>query len=207
MQWISNAREMRELDRSAIGERGIPSTRLMEAAARAVAEEAAALAGENRRAAVFCGSGNNGGDGVAAARFLLERGVPVRCFLVGGRDKLTADTAEMERRLGAAGGELEAFDPADPEQTAWAMGAGVLVDALFGIGLTRPVTGAFRTAIERMNASPAPPLWATCPRRITPRRRRRSPSPSRRPSRATIWEREAPSAAGCPWSPSVSRRT
>ena len=61
MQWISNAREMRELDRSAIGERGIPSTRLMEAAARAVAEEAAALAGENRRAAVFCGSGNNGG--------------------------------------------------------------------------------------------------------------------------------------------------
>ena len=104
MQWISNAREMRELDRSAIGERGIPSTRLMEAAARAVAEEAAALAGENRRAAVFCGSGNNGGDGVAAARFLLERGVPVRCFLVGGRDKLTADTAEMERRLGAAGG-------------------------------------------------------------------------------------------------------
>lgn len=122
MQWISNAREMRELDRSAIGERGIPSTRLMEAAARAVAEEAAALADENRRAAVFCGNGNNGGDGVAAARFLLERGVSVRCFLVGGRDKLTADTAEMERRLGAAGGVLEAFDPADPEQTAWARG-------------------------------------------------------------------------------------
>ena len=163
MQWISNAREMRELDRSAIGERGIPSTRLMEAAARAVAEEAAALADENRRAAVFCGSGNNGGDGVAAARFLLERGVSVRCFLVGGRDKLTADTAEMERRLGAAGGVLEAFDPADPEQTAWAMGAGVLVDALFGIGLTRPVTGAFRTAIERMNASPAPTLAVDLP--------------------------------------------
>ena len=165
MQWISNAREMRELDRSAIGERGIPSTRLMEAAARAVAEEAAALADENRRAAVFCGSGNNGGDGVAAARFLLERGVSVRCFLVGGRDKLTTDTAEMERRLGAAGGVLEAFDPADPEQTAWARGAGVLVDALFGIGLTRPVTGAFRAAIEWMNASPAPTLAVDLPRK------------------------------------------
>ncbi len=69
----------------------------------------------------------------------------------------------MERRLGAAGGVLEAFDPADPEQTAWARGAGVLVDALFGIGLTRPVTGAFRAAIEWMNASPAPTLAVDLP--------------------------------------------
>ncbi|WP_423753542.1 NAD(P)H-hydrate epimerase [Alistipes indistinctus] len=90
------------------------------AAARAVAEEAAALAGENRRAAVFCGSGHT------VARFLLERGVSVRCFLVGGRDKLTADTAEMERRLGAAGGVLEAFDPADPVKYDYALfGAGM----------------------------------------------------------------------------------
>ena len=163
MQWISSAGEMRELDRSAIGERGIPSTQLMEAAARAVAEEAAALAGENRSAAVFCGSGNNGGDGVAAARFLRERGVSVRCFLVGRRDKLTDDTAEMERRLCAAGGALEDFDPSDPDQAAWVMGAGVLVDALFGIGLTRPVTGVFRAAIERMNASPAPTLAVDLP--------------------------------------------
>ena len=69
-------------------------------------------------AAVFCGPGNNGGDGLAAARLLLQRGVSVRTILVGDWAKMTADALEMARRLQAVGGEIEAFDPDDLEQTA-----------------------------------------------------------------------------------------
>ena len=75
---LSNSEKMAWADRTAIEERGIGSTELMETAAVALADAAEALAGENRSAAVFCGPGNNGGDGVAAARFLMGRGFAVR---------------------------------------------------------------------------------------------------------------------------------
>ena len=89
---IATAQQMREMDRAAIRERGIASAVLMENAARAVAQAAARVAearperpGKPRRAVCFCGAGNNGGDGVAAARFLLEAGMEVRAVLVGRR--------------------------------------------------------------------------------------------------------------------------
>ena len=166
MQWISTAAQMRALDRAAIEERGIPSTQLMETAARAVAEEAAVLAGAPGpalRACVFCGSGNNGGDGVAAARFLREMGLDVRCILVGRRENMTAETREMEDRLADAGGALEDFCPDDLELRAWVMGCRVLVDALFGIGLSRELAGPFAAAVALINASPAPTLAVDLP--------------------------------------------
>lgn len=133
---LITAARMKEIDRIAIQERGIPSTLLMERAARALADQVLALVppepGNQPSAVVFCGPGNNGGDGIAAARFLLQDGWNVRCILVGNRDKMTDDSREMERRLADAGGALEQFDFDNQGKYT---GYDVAVDALFGIGL------------------------------------------------------------------------
>ena len=119
--------------------------------------------GRPLRCALFCGPGNNGGDGVAVARFLLEEGWCVRAFLVGEREKMTPDCREMETRLQAAGGVLEDFVPQDPNQMAFALGADVLLDAVFGIGLHSPVRGDALEAIRLMNRASGPVVAADLP--------------------------------------------
>lgn len=209
---LATAAQMKELDRRAIEERGIPSLKLMENAAKAVADTvwellrpdeefcgfsrsvcimtakkgAAPPTAEERRqaeeireiieskntdrtprVAVFCGPGNNGGDGVAAARLLMKKRKKcyVRAFFVGDRAKMTPDEKAMEKKLIAAGGCLEDFTidlgdrataegPLTFEQqkiSAWLSTCDCIVDALFGIGLTRPVTGPFAAAVLLMN--------------------------------------------------------
>ena len=174
---LFTAAQMKEIDRVAIQERGIPSTLLMERAARAIVNEVLALpiprpgrqnaigwltkdgraptpeeqaefwAGRQRSAVVFCGSGNNGGDGIAAARFLLREGWKVRCVLVGKREKMTDDSREMERRLVEAGGVLEEFEAEDLGKY---LGFDVAVDALFGIGLNSALRPDAEEAARRM---------------------------------------------------------
>lgn len=90
---------------------------------------------------VLCGPGNNGGDGVAAARILRGMGFRVRAFLVGDRRKMTPDERAMEKKLEEAGGVLEEFRPEDRRQMLWLSLCGCLVDALFGVGLSRPCGG------------------------------------------------------------------
>ena len=150
---LSNAEKMYNADASAIHVAGIPSHILMQNAAGHLARAAMDLMGPHRTAAVFCGAGNNGGDGVAAAAILKTRGVQVRCFLVGRREKMTHDTQLMERRLQQEGGALEPFDPADETIPAFLASAGVIVDAIFGIGLKRPVTGEALQAVRLINAA------------------------------------------------------
>ena len=175
---LFTAAQMKEIDRVAIQERGIPSTLLMERAAKAIVQEVLALpiprksrlgafawvtkdgkepteqeqaafwAERQRSAVVFCGSGNNGGDGVAAARFLLQEGWRVKCVLVGKREKMTDDSKEMERRLIEAGGVLEDFDPEDAGKY---MGFDVAVDALFGIGLNSDLRPDAVRAVSRIH--------------------------------------------------------
>lgn len=164
---IATAQQMREMDRVAILERRIPSTLLMENAACALAEAAHHLAetrkrrkGTLLRAVCFCGSGNNGGDGVAAARLLMESGFEVRTILVGKRDKMTADCLEMERRLEEAGGTLEEFMPDDAQFAAWCLEANVMVDALFGIGLNTSLHGGALMAVQMMNTCDIPVVSA-----------------------------------------------
>ncbi len=155
---LATAAQMRELDRQAIEERGIPSIELMERAAAGVAEAALELLpvkpGQGR-AAALCGAGNNGGDGIAAIRLLFLKGVRVRAFLVGDYEKLTPDAMEETRRLSECGIELESFDPEDMEQAAWIAACHVLVDAVFGVGLSRAVApdSLFAAAIGQMNRS------------------------------------------------------
>ena len=102
-------------------------------------------------AAVFCGTGNNGGDGVACARMLHEAGVKVRAFLVGKREKMTPDSKANEQRLNACGVQLEDFDPEDVDQHLFTCAAHVVIDALFGIGLGRDLAGDVVTAVEWIN--------------------------------------------------------
>ena len=157
---LMTSAQMKQLDNSAIDGLCIPSTLLMTNAARHVAEAALAFIGDSGSAAVLCGSGNNGGDGVAAALYLLKRGVKVRAFLVGSRSHMTADTGEMARRLIEAGGLLEGFDPAGSEILHYVNSCSVIIDALFGIGLNRDVSGSALAAIRMMNAAPAPVVSA-----------------------------------------------
>lgn len=177
MYELATAAQMKRIDEIAIQERGIPSDVLMERAARAVADEVLALpmpgpgrekgavwftsdgqvpapeeraqrwAELQRSAVVFCGPGNNGGDGVAAARFLLQAGWRVKCVLVGKREKMTADCREMERRLREAGGALEDFDP---EDTRAYLGYDAAIDALFGVGLNSPLRPDAARAVRLM---------------------------------------------------------
>jgi len=150
---------MRELDRQAIQEWKIPSIDLMERAAEGVAEaalELLPLRPGKCRAAVFCGAGNNGGDGIAAARLLFLKGVRVRAFLVGSYEKMTPDALEETRRLSECGVELERFDPEDLTQSAWTRGSHVLIDAIFGVGLSREIApdSAYAAAIRLINECP-----------------------------------------------------
>ena len=153
---LATAAQMRELDRQAIEERGIPSIDLMERAAAGVAKaalEALPMRTAKCRAAVFCGSGNNGGDGIAAARLLFLKGVRVRAFLVGSYEKLTPDAREETQRLSECGVELEAYDPEDLSQSAFARSAHVIIDAIFGVGLSREIApeSRFAKAIQLIN--------------------------------------------------------
>src|SRR5262245_62568724 len=122
-----DADEMRAVDRWAIEERGVPSLELMETAGRAVAEAAAEIAGSSR-AAVICGKGNNGGDGLVAARALRELGFEVEALLLAPGEQLSDDSkANLERFEGAR--------EVDPSEIPSAIeGTGVVVDAVFDTG-------------------------------------------------------------------------
>lgn len=162
--WIATAQQMRETDRIAIQERGIPSTDLMERAAATLAEEVMNLTGDCvGRVVCFCGPGNNGGDGVACARQLLEAGFEVRCVLVGSHEKMTQDTRAMEAKLVAAGGRVEPFQPDDRSFAAWCLECGAMVDAIFGTGLGRPVEGDALIAVQMMNTCDIPVVSADIP--------------------------------------------
>lgn len=155
---LATTAQMKELDRAAIEERGIPSIELMERAASGVAQAALELLPHRPgkcRATVFCGAGNNGGDGIAAARMLFLAGMKVRIFLVGSYDKMTPDAMEECRRLSECGLNLETFDPSNRHQKAWTQQSHVLIDAVFGVGLSREIEAGsiYESAIEWINQS------------------------------------------------------
>lgn len=87
----------------------------------------------------------------------------MRCFLVGKREKMTADSREMERRLNELGGVLEDYIPGDGEQEAFTLGADIIVDALFGVGLNSPLREPGASAVRLMNLSDAKVVSADIP--------------------------------------------
>jgi ADP-dependent NAD(P)H-hydrate dehydratase / NAD(P)H-hydrate epimerase len=141
MELLSNL-EMAQADRLTTAG-GMPGIGLMENAGMAVAEAVAARRGPGSRVVVVAGPGNNGGDGFVAARLLAARGYTVDVLLVGERARLQGDAA-----LAAAkwNGAIGAAKPGLLD------GADIVVDALFGAGLDRPVDGLARDMIAAMNA-------------------------------------------------------
>jgi ADP-dependent NAD(P)H-hydrate dehydratase / NAD(P)H-hydrate epimerase len=146
MKPISSRQQVRELDRILIEEVGIPGACLMEVASRGVARVVCRdhAAAASRGVVVLCGPGNNGGDGYACARWLHHWGVPVRTWSLAGHSKGDAATMrEACRHLG-----IPSVNHVDD--------AGLVVDAVFGTGLSRPIEGAFAEVLGRVADSGVP---------------------------------------------------
>ena len=157
---ILTTAQMRDADRRTIDEVGILSAVLMETAGRQVV---AAMEGHlpalvDHRVAVVCGKGNNGGDGFVVARVLEARGIETRVYLTASASEVTGDAAANLSALGALG--LPVVELAAPE--AWVAhlpdiaACDLIVDALFGIGLARPLDGYWRTVVADLNATGVP---------------------------------------------------
>ena len=159
---LSFSAQMREADRYAIENLGIESTVLMQNAAEHVANAAMEHLPPGKCAAVVCGTGNNGGDGIGAAAYLLRKGVPVRVFLVGNTKKITADSKEMLSRYSSLGGVTEAFCLSETI-LAYLEQCAVIIDAMFGIGLNSDLSGDARLAAEMINHSNALVISADIP--------------------------------------------
>jgi ADP-dependent NAD(P)H-hydrate dehydratase / NAD(P)H-hydrate epimerase len=140
MELLTNA-EMVEADRLTIAG-GTPGIELMENAGQAVADNVSARHPPGARIAVVAGPGNNGGDGLVAARLLRERGYRLRVLLLGGVSRFKGDALKAAQRWNGP------YEPATP--TALTPGEAI-VDALFGAGLDRPVEGSARVMIEAIN--------------------------------------------------------
>ncbi len=135
--------EMAEADRRTIAG-GLAGIELMENAGRAVAEAVAARHPPGQHVAVVAGPGNNGGDGFVAARILAERGYRVRILFVGDPNRLKGDAAVAAQRWRG---------PSAPAAPTALIPADVVIDALFGAGLDRPVEGLARAIIEATNTA------------------------------------------------------
>ncbi len=144
--------QMRTIEAAAI-EAGVSGAALMEAAGRQTTD-IAAKAWSKRPVTVLCGPGNNGGDGFVAARMLAEAGWPVKAALLGAPASLKGDAKLMADLYD---GDILPLTPGVLE------GAGLIIDALFGTGLSRPVEGEARAMIDAANAHPAPILAVDIP--------------------------------------------
>jgi len=182
---ILTAEAMRGVDRAAIERLGLPGLVLMENAALGVVDAIGRQYPEAESAAIFCGPGNNGGDGLAVARQLATRGYAVEIFLAlggagapgaaGGR-ALEGDAGlqlAVCRRLELtihelpADGDSPAGKAAAEAALADALAAAgrhdLVIDALFGTGLARPLTGSFARLVEGLNEVPRPRIAVDIP--------------------------------------------
>jgi NAD(P)H-hydrate epimerase len=158
--------EVRELDRRAINEYCVPGVVLMENAGRGAAELLLRLNPERKRILILCGFGNNGGDGFVMARHLQNAGLEVDVLLFGQIDQLTRDTG-VNAKIWQKSGPLWTADPISPLDADIRRvidGAqGWIVDAIFGTGMTRPLSAPFDEVISAVNASGHPILAVDLP--------------------------------------------
>ncbi|GAA0771436.1 NAD(P)H-hydrate dehydratase [Roseibium denhamense] len=154
--------QMSEADRLTI-EGGVPGIELMERAGRAVAEAAVALSPSAGRFCILCGPGNNGGDGFIAARLLKAEGYDVFIGLLGSLGRLKGDARLAAERVGVPVMELADADRDLPLVRKELSACSLIVDALFGAGLDRPLTGLAVGLVGLINASGKPVLAVDLP--------------------------------------------
>ncbi len=151
---------MREIDRLTVEHSGISFSTLMENAGGRVVETIIEQYGpvDDKRFAVFCGKGNNGGDGAVIARLLWIKGAWVEAFLFGQIDDTKGEARtnfEIIRRLSEQAGKRRAsrlvFTEIDSELDGIGCGCDIVIDALFGTGLKRPLEGIYERAIQEIN--------------------------------------------------------
>lgn len=143
------SREIKAIDDFTINTIGIPSMVLMERAALAVSQFVLENSQEET-VHIFCGPGNNGGDGIAVGRILSQRGRKVCIYLIGDFSKATEETLaqlNIVRKLKLSISEKKFFKKIEKNA--------VIVDALFGIGLNRDVEEPFLSVIQAINESEA----------------------------------------------------
>lgn len=146
------AADTREADRRAAADFGLAGGVLMERAGAAALAALRERFPRARRIAVVCGPGNNGGDGYVLARLARAAGLAVQVSSPGDVTRLHGDAATAQVRWAQAGGATETFAPAPLRESE------VVVDALFGTGLERPLEGVWAQAVEAINASGRPAL-------------------------------------------------
>ena len=151
MKKVVTCSQMKLLDHETIHSMHVPSLVLMERAALAVKDEICKhLAGKDlkkERVLVVCGTGNNGGDGIALARLLYLLGIPTELFLVGAIDKMTEETRH-QWEIAASYQVPVTNNPVWSEYT-------VIADGIFGVGLSREITGNYKAVLEHMNEAAA----------------------------------------------------
>jgi len=174
---VVTAEKMKYLDKKASLEYGIPSHVLMENAGRAVAQASLEFAGSGPgrqpaglKAVICCGKGNNGGDGLAAARYLKQAGADVKVFILPpketGYGELVVKNLEAAK---AAGVPVEMTRNEDLDALAPAFSsADILLDALLGVSAVGKPTGPVRRLIQLMNKSGRPIIAVDLPSGLSP---------------------------------------
>ena len=164
---VLNAAQMREADRRTIEDVGIPSLVLMENAGRQVVAAMEAMYSDllERQVGVLCGRGNNGGDGFVIARTLVQRGVDVAVFVIGSVTDVRGDARTNLEILGRLG--IQVVEVSDSQ--AWELHLSevtdctLIVDAIFGTGLSAPVSGYIESVFADVNASGIPVVAVDLP--------------------------------------------
>jgi ADP-dependent NAD(P)H-hydrate dehydratase / NAD(P)H-hydrate epimerase len=162
---VLSAAEMAACDRVTTERYGAPSLKLMRAASTAVAEFAREHFRQARRVTVLCGKGNNGGDGMMAARKLADAGLEVTTLLLGSPMDLKGDAAEAWKELaGPAHGRIYAVTTAEElAKHKSAFETELIVDAVVGTGFKPPLRGLALAALERVKTSAAKVLAVDLP--------------------------------------------
>jgi len=150
---VSRVAEMRAMDRTAVEVYGIAPELLMENAGHALYFVILTEFGiKGRNFVVFCGLGNNGGDGLVVARKIHSSGGLVRVFMLGDPDKLHGAARTNYGIVCKLPLQLHRIEDADPARVAVAQ-CDAIVDAMLGTGITREVAGVYRQVVELINAS------------------------------------------------------
>ena len=173
---VLSAQQMREADRETVDKIGIPAIVLMETAGHQVVSAMRVRFGDlaGQRVSVLCGCGNNGGDGFVVARLLSRQGVDVQTVLLGRSEMVRGEAATnlailRNLELPFVEVRVEAENATEPEGVPWdtvrgdVFSSDLLVDAILGTGLSRPVRGMLRQVIADVNESSVPVVAVDTP--------------------------------------------